>query len=70
MKNKQNLWRILTLALALVMLFSVVACSSDEEPAVTTEAEADGTTTADAHIITNTSADADMGTFANGYRAA
>ena len=42
--KKQNLWRVLTLALALVMLFSVVACSNEEEPAATTEA--DGTTAA------------------------
>ena len=44
MKNTRNLWRVVTLALALVMLFSVVACGNTEEPAATTEA--DGTTTA------------------------
>ena len=44
MKTNRNIWRIVTLALALVMLFSVVACSNEEEPVVTTEA--DGTTTA------------------------
>ena len=46
MKNKKNLWRILTLALALVMLFSVVACSNDEDTAATTEAGTDGSTAA------------------------
>ena len=45
MKTNRNIWRIVTLALALVMLFSVVACSNEEEePAITTAAE--GTTTA------------------------
>ena len=42
--KKQNLWRVLTLALALVMLFSVVACGNEEEPVATTEEAADGTT--------------------------
>jgi hypothetical protein len=43
MKTNRNIWRIVTLALALVMLFSVVACSNEEEAPV---ASTDGTTTA------------------------
>ena len=46
MKTNRNFWRIVTLALALVMLFSVVACNNEEEPAATTEAGADGSTQA------------------------
>ena len=45
MKTNRNIWRIVTLALALVMLFSVVACSNEEEEPVITTA-ADGTTAA------------------------
>ncbi len=43
MKTTKNFWRVITLALALVMLFSVVACGNGEEPAATTEAGADST---------------------------
>ena len=43
MKSTKNFWRVITLALALVMLFSVVACGNGEEPAATTEAGADST---------------------------
>ena len=46
MKTTRNFWRIVTLALALVMMFSVVACGNTEEPAATTEAAADGSTAA------------------------
>ena len=46
MKTTKNFWRIVTLALALVMMFSVVACGNKEEPAATTEAAADGSTAA------------------------
>ena len=37
MKTTKNFWRIVTLALALVMMFSVVACGNKEEPAATSE---------------------------------
>ena len=45
MKTNRNFWRIVTLALALVMMFSVVACGNNAEPEATTEAAADGTST-------------------------
>ena len=45
MKLSRNFWRIVTLALALVMMFSVVACGNNAEPEATTEAAADGTST-------------------------
>lgn len=43
--KKSNLWRVLTLALALVMLFAVVACTNEGDPAATTEGAADAATT-------------------------
>ena len=46
MKTNRNFWRIVTLALAMIMLFSVVACQNGGEPATTTEGKADGTTLA------------------------
>ena len=46
MKNTRNLWRVVTLALAMIMLFSVVACQNGGTPAQTTEGKADGTTLA------------------------
>ena len=45
MKTTKNFWRVITLALALVMLFSVVACNNNGEPAASTEASSDGSTT-------------------------
>ena len=38
MKTTRNFWRIVTLALALVMMFSVVACGNNADPEATTEA--------------------------------
>ena len=43
--KKSNLWRVLTLALALVMLFAVVACTNEGDATATTEGAADAATT-------------------------
>ena len=45
MKTTKNFWRIVTLALALVMMFSVVACGNKEEPAATSEEATDAPST-------------------------
>ena len=45
MKTTKNFWRIVTLALALVMMFSVVACGNKEEPAATSEEGTDAPST-------------------------
>ena len=43
--KKSNLWRVLTLAMALVMLFAVVACTNEGDAAATTAGATDAATT-------------------------
>ncbi|MBQ8431320.1 MAG: hypothetical protein IJX28_00400 [Clostridia bacterium] len=46
MKTNRNIWRIVTLALAMIMLFSVVACQNGGNTTQTTEGAGNGTTLA------------------------